>query len=121
MSSSVGLVTLNALVLTGLVTFRAVGNSDMIQKKTTFWEVETVPGVFAFLSAFKRSASCEHRNRNYRANCRSSHPSPRELIRRKLYQSAESAIGFGGRLQRLHSTGLCSLGVVFDPHRPYQN
>jgi len=36
-------------------------------------------------------------------------------------QSAESAIGFGGRLQRHHSTGLCGLGVVFDPHRPYQN
>ena len=36
-----------------------------------------------------------------------------------LNQSAESAIGFCGRLQRLHSTGLCSLGVVFDPHRPY--
>ena len=30
----------------------------------------------------------------------------------------ESA-GFGGRLQRHHSKGLCSLGVVFDPHRPY--
>jgi len=38
-----------------------------------------------------------------------------------LNQSAESAIGFCGRLQRLHSTGLCSLGVVFDPHRPYQD
>ena len=36
-------------------------------------------------------------------------------------QSAESAIGFGGRLQRHDSTGLCSSGVVFDPHRPYQS
>ncbi len=33
-------------------------------------------------------------------------------------QSAESAIGFGGRLQRHESTGLCSSVVVFDPHRP---
>jgi hypothetical protein len=37
-----------------------------------------------------------------------------------LNQSAESAIGFGGRLQRHHCTGLCNSGVVFDPHRPYQ-
>jgi hypothetical protein len=31
-----------------------MGNSDTIQKKTTFWEVEIVLGVFEFLSAFKR-------------------------------------------------------------------
>jgi len=29
-------------------------------------------------------------------------------------------IGFGGRRQRHQSTGLCSSGVLFDPHRPYQ-
>jgi hypothetical protein len=37
-----------------------------------------------------------------------------------MSQSAESAIGFGERLQRLQVTGLRILGVVFDPHRPYQ-
>jgi hypothetical protein len=37
------------------------------------------------------------------------------------FKSAESAIGFGGRLQRHQSTGLFSSGVVFDPHRPYQD
>src|SRR2546429_4755503 len=37
------------------------------------------------------------------------------------FESAESAIGFGSRLQRLHSTGLCSSGLVFDPRRPCQN
>jgi hypothetical protein len=37
------------------------------------------------------------------------------------FQSAESAIGFGGRLQRHHSTGLCSSRVVFDPTATARN
>ena len=45
----------------------------------------------------------------------------RSFMRALEDRSAESAIGFGERLQRRDSTGLCSSGVVFDPHRPYQN
>jgi hypothetical protein len=40
---------------------------------------------------------------------------------RRIFQSAESAIEFGRRLQRHQIAGLKNRGVVFDPHRPYHN